>query len=273
MTGHPALIRRHIVTLELFGCEGGATTGYMDAGHIVYVVDSDANRLKRNPANGGTRVDDAMDVLTTLLNGGGVNFRTPDGRVVTLTLEDIDFIHASPPCQYYTRGNAPLRVMRAAGEEPPDTLGGWPRLIPTLRGLLNATRKPWVIENVEDAAWDMRDPVKLCGCMFSLQTDDDDGTRLHLKRPRMFETGGGLVLAAPRECDHAGIVQWAGAYGGARRDKHEARHVRKGGYVPPNKAVVADLLGVRHEMTWTGLFECIPPVYAEHVGRSVEKVG
>jgi DNA (cytosine-5)-methyltransferase 1 len=105
--------------------------------------------------------------------------------------------------------------------------------------------------------------------MFDLSTIDDDGTRIHLKRERMFETGNGFELTAPRPCSHDGITQWAGAYGGARRDKHEARHVRKGGYVPPSKDVVKALLGVEHDMTWQGLFECIPPAYAEHIGAQL----
>ena len=46
-------------------------------------------------------------------------------------------------------------------------------------------------------------------------------------------------------------------------------YVRKGGYVPPNKDVVKALLGVEHDMTWNGLFECIPPAYAEHIGRQL----
>ena len=100
-------------------------------------------------------------------------------------------------------------------------------------------------------------------------TLDDDGIRIHLKRERMFETGGGFTLTAPRPCNHDGIEWWAGAYGGARRDKYEAKYVRKGGYVPPNKAVVKALLGVEHDMTWQGLFECIPPRYAEHVGAQL----
>ena len=98
---------------------------------------------------------------------------------------------------------------------------------------------------------------------------NDAAIRIHLKRERIFETGGGFTLTAPRPCNHDGIEWWAGAYGGARRDKYEAKYVRKGGYVPPNKDVVKALLGVEHDMTWQGLFECIPPRYAEHVGSQL----
>jgi DNA (cytosine-5)-methyltransferase 1 len=84
---------------------------------------------------------------------------------------------------------------------------------------------------------------------------------------RLFETNWGLT--APRPCDHDGIEWWAGAYGGARRDKYDAKYVRKGGYVPPDKATVMALLGVEHDMTWNGLFECLPPAYTEYIGNQL----
>jgi DNA (cytosine-5)-methyltransferase 1 len=220
--------------LDLFACEGGASVGYARAGFAVLAVDLDANRLKRNPH--AWLAADAFDAIGQA------------GR--------LDAIHASPPCQGYTRGNA-------------GKVTAWPKLIPAVREALRATGLPYVIENVTDAAPEMVNPVALCGCMFDLSTLDDDGIRIHLKRERMFETGGGFTLTAPRPCNHDGIEWWAGAYGGARRDKYEAKYVRKGGYVPPSKAVVKALLGVEHDMTWQGLFECIPPRYAEYVGANL----
>jgi len=218
--------------LDLFACEGGASVGYARAGFDVYAVDLDANRLKRNPHAWFAR--DAFAMLRDV--------------------RQFDAIHASPPCQGYTRGNA--------GRET-----AWPKLIPAVREALEATGLPYVIENVTDAAPEMVNPVALCGCMFDLSTIDTDGIRIHLKRERMFETNWGLT--APRPCNHDGIEWWAGAYGGARRDKYEAKFIRKGGYVPPRKDVVKALLGVDHEMTWQGLFECIPPAYSEHVGAQL----
>src|SRR5690606_2115101 len=103
--------------------------------------------------------------------------------------------------------------------------------------------------------------------MFDLTALDDDGITLHLQRARLFETSFGLT--APRACDHSAHEWVAGAYGGARRDKYEAKYVRKGGYVPPKKGVIKALLGVEHDVTWNGLFECIPPAFTEHVGRQL----
>jgi DNA (cytosine-5)-methyltransferase 1 len=217
--------------LDLFACEGCGTSGYQRAGWHVTAVDLDKNRLRYNPADEWHQWD-ALDFVRE-------NF------------EDFDAIHASPPCQGYTRGNA--------GKVTP-----WPKLIPAVREALADTGKPYVIENVEDAAWDMKDPIPLCGCMFDLKTVDTDGITIHLQRLRLFETNWGLE--SPRPCDHSAHEWVAGAYGGARRDKYEAKYVRKGGYVPPDKSVVQRLLGVEHRTTWKGLFESIPPAYTEYVG-------
>jgi len=223
--------------LDLFACEGGATAGYQRAGWHVTAVDKDLNRLHYNPA-GPRYGGDALDFLERF------------GHL-------FDAVHLSPPCQWYTRGNAPRR-----GQE-----SKWDRTIPLAREAAEATGLPYVIENVKDAGWDMRDPVTLCGCMFDLSTIDTDGIRIHLQRPRLFETN--WVMTAPRACDHSAHEWVAGAYGGARRDKYEAKYVRKGGYVPRDKDVVKALLGVEHDMTWSGLFECLPPAYTEHIGRQL----
>lgn len=65
---------------------------------------------------------------------------------------------------------------------------------------------------------------------------------------------------------HDRDVQVAGAYGGARRDKHEARHVRKGGYVPKSLYVLRQLLGTPW-MTEEGCFLSIPPAYTAWIGQ------
>lgn len=232
--------------LETHGCQGGAHAGYVRAGWDVTGVDINRNHARYYPGE--------------LVIGDAATYIREHGH-------EYDAIHTSPPCQWYTRGNA---RGRAAGNSK------WSRSIPEIRDALESTGRPYVIENVSDAAWDMVNPTTLCGCMFDLSTIDDDGTRIHLKRPRLFETN--WTLTAPRACDHAGIEQWAGAYGGARRDKHEARHVRKGGYVPPSKAVVSSLLGFTPtdrdgaevaEQTWEGLFECLPPAYTAHIGQQL----
>lgn len=238
--------------LDLFCCEGGAGVGYNRAGFAVYGVDMEKRFTKRYPFP--IFIGDALEVLRTLIYGGGVEFRAPDGTVETLFLSDFDAIHASPPCQAYTRGNA-------------GRVTNWPKLIEPVRELLLETGLPYVIENVKDAGPELLDPIGLCGCMFDLSTLDTDGIKIHLQRLRLFESN--VEVSAPRQCNHDAHEWVAGAYGGARRDKYEAKYVRKGGYVPADKDVVKALLGVRHDMTWNGLFESIPPAYSEHLGKQI----
>lgn len=254
--------------LDTFACAGAAAVGYSRAGFDVYGVEMDPNRSAHYPF--AVHVGDAIAALRTLISGGKVDFVLPEGRrrvknkqgrtialtgtIVWMSLSDFIAAHGSPPCQGYTRGNA-------------GKVTDWPKLIPNVRALFEESGLPYVIENVKDAAPEMIDPTYICGCMFDLSTIDDDGIRIHLQRPRMFETS--FPMGAPRACDHSAHEWVAGAYGGARRDKYEAKYVRKGGYVPPNKDVVMGLLGITHPMTWDELFESIPPAYTEHIGVQI----
>jgi DNA (cytosine-5)-methyltransferase 1 len=222
--------------LELCGCEGGATAGYRRAGWHVTSVDLDLTALRRGPAD--IRVQD--DALRYLAEFG----------------HTYDAIHASFPCQRWSANGA-----NTAADK-------WPDLITPGRELLNATGRPWVMENVPKAP--LRRDLVLCGSQFGLTAVDTDGTTLHLRRHRVFESN--MPLAAPGPCSHPRGVQWAGVYGGARKDKVEARTVRKGGYVPPDAEVQSALLGGVPWMTGKGRRECIPPVYAEHIGRQLLSV-
>jgi DNA (cytosine-5)-methyltransferase 1 len=219
--------------LDLCGCEGGAAAGYQRAGWHVTSVDLDAAALKRNPAD----VTIHTDALEYLAEHG----------------HEYDAIHASFPCQRWS----------ANGANP--AASQWPDLITPGRELLEATGKPWVMENVLKAP--LRRDLILCGTMFGLVTMDTDGTFLHLKRHRVFESN--VILTPPRPCLHPRDIQWAGVYGGARKDKTEAREVRRGGYVPPDAGVQSALLGGVPWMTGKGRRECIPPVYAEWVGEEL----
>jgi DNA (cytosine-5)-methyltransferase 1 len=68
---------------------------------------------------------------------------------------EFDAIHASPPCQAYSM------TQRIAGKTHPDLVGA-------TRAALQATGKPYVIENVPGAP--LVDPVLLVGSMFGLRT-------------------------------------------------------------------------------------------------------
>ena len=230
--------------LDLFCGEGGAAAGYIAAGWEVTGVDLEPRVGRRYPAE--------------FIAGDALAYLAAHGH-------EYDAIHASPPCQGYsiaTAGNPAARAKRK-------------RLIAATRELLTVTGKPWVIENVEQARSQMNAPVLLCGRMFGLGANDEDGLPLVLDRHRLFESN--IPLAAPPHPKH-GNEQVAGVYGGSRRsslpnatpadDRYAARHERHGGYVPRSKRVQQALLGIDW-MTIRGMQESIPPAYSAWVGTQL----
>jgi len=209
--------------LDLFCCAGGASMGLHQAGFEVVGVDIEPQ--KRYP------------------------FEFHQADALTVPTDGFDFIWASPPCQGYTE-------MRHA----PGALGLAPRLIPQVRERLAATGLPWCIENVEDAAWDMRDPVTLCGSMFGLGAQ-----RCQLRRHRLFETN---FLSAWPACAHdeRPVI---GVYGGHAR-KRAARHGGRGTrdvWDGGHKAAASEAMGIDW-MTLAEMSEAIPPAYSEFIGRA-----
>lgn len=203
--------------LDVYSCQGGAGMGYHLAGAEVTGVD--INPQPRYPFV--FTAGDALEVI----GAWGKRF---------------DLIHASPPCQHYSA------TQRIQGNDHPDLIG------PT-RDALNATGRPWVIENVGDALPWMNDPVMLCGAMFGL----------HTYRHRYFETGGGFTFTAPEH-------PW-----------HERPTVKMGRRIQPGDwyhavgnfsgvAYVREDLGVPW-MNRDGIRECIPPAYARYVGEQFMK--
>ena len=216
--------------LDLFCCEGGAGQGYADAGFEVVGVDTE-------PRYGKLRYPFEFYL------GDAIEFVREHGH-------EYDAIHASPPCQLYSVTN------HAKSHRHPDLVG-------LTRDALRATGRPYVIENVVGAP--LEDPTLLCWSMFYAPGSviDDDGTPLRMERHRLFESN--VTLGTPGSCHHPKDVQVAGSYGGARRDKREAREVRHGGYVP-SIPVQQRLLGIDW-MTQYGMFQSLPPVYTRWVGR------
>lgn len=210
--------------------------GYHQAGFEVVGVDTVNARLKHYPFESH--------------NADAFNFLLTHGK-------DFDVIHASPPCTGYSRGTAAI----------PDRIARYPRFIAAIREALLMVGKPYVIENVADARKELHEPVLLCGRMFNLSAKDEDGTDLVMDRHRLFESS--CVLVAPEHATHDHNVQVAGSYGGARRDKWEARHVRKGGYVP-SLQVQRELLGTPW-MTEKGCYLSIPPAYSAYIGKQLKK--
>lgn len=167
--------------------------------------------------------------------------------VMEIDFRRFDFIWASPPCQGYTS-------MRHA----PGAIGA-PLLLNQVRELMPAGVL-WCIENVEEAAWSMRDPVTLCGSMFDLGAQ---GCRT--QRHRLFETN--FPLSQPK-CQHDARPV-IGVYGGHAR-KRSAKAGGRGTrdvWVGGHKAAASEALGIDW-MTLNEMSEAIPPAYAEYIGRA-----
>lgn len=145
-----------------------------------------------------------------------------------------DAIHASPPCQAYSRLAA----------RHPDRV--YPDLVGPTRDVLEATGKPYVIENVPEAP--LVNPVIVCGSAFGLGTDN-----FQLRRHRAFETNWPLDDYAGCAHDDRPTVSVAG---------HAGRAGRNGSATSAERREAM-------EIPWLGaetLSEAIPPAYTLHIG-------
>lgn len=220
---HPLTAKETTVRLEsadvldFYCCQGGATKGYQDAGLTVHGVDIDAQ--PRYIGDAFTQAD-VIEFLKRHMDEIRKRFR---------------FIHASCPCQFYSK------AQKIQGRDHPDLIG------PT-RELLIETGLPFVIENVEEARPELHNPVMLCGAPFGLRT----------YRHRLFETGG-WTMAQPEHPAHTAPLTKMGR---PRKPGEMAHYVGNFSGVQDAR----DDMG----MPWAsrdGLRECIPPVYAKYVAE------
>lgn len=140
--------------LDLFCCAGGASMGLHRAGFQVTGVD----------------IAPQPNYLFKFIQGDALEYVAKHGH-------EYDLITASPPCQDYTQMSAFVKY-------------DYPRLIAPVRELLIATGKPYIIENVEGARKEMRQPITLCGAMFPAR---------RVYRHRLFESN--LPLTPPYVCN------------------------------------------------------------------------
>lgn len=206
--------------LDLFCGAGGASMGYHRAGFTVVGVD--INPQPNYP------------------------FEFHQADALTFPLDRFDAIHASPPCQRYSN------LARRNGNAT-----DWPDLIEPVRRRLNATGKPWVIENVVGSP--LRSPIVLCGSMFN-------GLRVY--RHRLFESN--CPLTPPSHPRHTKLC-----YTRDKRKPHYGKLDEWEAFVMVNaggncsKAAAADAMGIDWPTTKVELNEAIPPAYTEHIGRQL----
>jgi len=209
------------VMLDL-GCHaGGGARGYQRAGFYVVGVDKDPQ-----PSYVGDEfiLGDALEVAPAVAKS-----------------RQIDFIHASPHCQWAT-------AYRRKGHGVGD---GYVNQIPDFRAMLDRIGIPYVIENVEQARASLVNPTRLCGSMFGLD----------VQRHRLFEST--IPLAAPA-CDHS---IWTPRFPPATNRTNLRRTVEVGVWRIPLETQRA-AMGIDW-MSVAELSQAIPPAYTEFLGRQV----
>ena len=147
---------------------------------------------------------------------------------------EFDVIHASPPCQGYSR----MRHLNWLKNN------NYPLLIPETRIALQGTGKLWVIENVSDAPLN---GAELCGLALGLP----------LIRHRRFESNV-LLLFPP--CPKHPIINHGPANMGKKRE---------GGVMGVlNGCSAKEATGIDW-MTLREMRQAIPPAYTEFIGKQI----
>lgn len=210
--------------LDLFCCAGGAGMGYGRAGFDVTGVD----------------IADQPNYPFEFHQADALEFASAHGV-------EFDVIHASPPCQSYLNLGA---VNRALGRSYDHA-----DLIAATRDALEATGKPYVIENVADARPQLIDPVRICGT----------GLDMPLRRHRLFESNvpiDGIACAHNRFTEPKYWTGWR-PNGEHRLSTVVQVYGNAGGREHWPAALGVDWMTAK-EMT-----ECVPPAYTEHIGAQL----
>jgi DNA (cytosine-5)-methyltransferase 1 len=132
-------IDSHFRLLDLFCGEGLAAWGYWLSGRFSEIVGVDIHEFR-----------------------GRYSFDFIRGDALTLDyafLDQFDFIHASPPCQAYSKAT------------PEAARGRHMRLVAATHLMLHAAGKPYVIENVEGSSQELRPNIVLNGQSLGLPID------------------------------------------------------------------------------------------------------
>lgn len=200
--------------LDLCCGAGGASAGIAAAGHIVIGID-----LAPQPH---------------------YPFEFHQADALTYDLSGFDAYWASPPCQHYSQMLNHGLTDRARH----------PDLIAPIRERLQATGKPFVIENVANAP--LLSPLMLCGEMFGLR----------VQRHRYFEIWP-RQLTAPAHLPHRGR--------GLRKRGQTAYYYRVYGHEVGTRAEWSAAMGIDW-MTKAELAQAIPPAFSRWIMTNIATV-
>jgi len=158
------------------------------------------------------------------------------GDALEYPIDGFDLIHASPPCQRYTRTNAAHRWKH-------------PDLIAATRERIK--HHNYVIENVQEARALLISPLMLCGGMFGLP----------IHRHRYFEINPIFFCLLP-PCNVQGETVYIT---GTPRPKDGS----------PRKDPPANVKRAAMQTPWMtikNMDEAIPPAYTEFIGKQLIKI-
>jgi DNA (cytosine-5)-methyltransferase 1 len=210
--------------LDLFCCAGGAGMGYYLAGFDMVGVD----------------IEIQPEYPFEFIQADAIKYVKEHGH-------EYDFIHASPPCQHFTKYNNCRKNLKEKYED----------LIEPTRQALIESGKPYVIENVVGAP--LLNPITLCGSMFGLD----------VRRHRLFESN--MDLEQPK-CKHE-IWQPNRYPGGRSREKGNARVLCRGTIEVGRWNIPIETQKAGMGIDWISnlrkLSESIPPAYTKFIGEQV----
>lgn len=159
-------------------------------------------------------------------------------------IDKYDVIHASPPCQAFTRAKT---LRKAQGKQP--KYGDL--LTPVIELLqIKWAHKTWVVENVPGAPG-MAQAITQCGSSYGL------GVRRH----RLFLSNRPLTSS---QCDHKAQGRPWGVYY-AMNDQ-----IPKGGRTVTSLEHGLEVMGVTRYIPWEQLKEGFPPAYTFQIGLQLQ---
>lgn len=209
--------------LDLFCGAGMAADGYHAAG-FDKIIGIDINPQPDYPYE--FEQGDALEFLRDMDNDD---------------LRQVHAIHASPPCQAFTRASH-LRTAQGGVSKYDDLL------TPVLE-ILRTVDVPWVVENVPGAPG-MEDAVVECGSAYGL------GVRRH----RLFLSNMHIVGST---CRHREQGRPWGVY-------HVPNdNIPQGGRTARNVEHGREVMGVDRPLPWNSLKEGFPPAYTQHIGTQI----
>ena len=208
------------IILDTYCKAGGAGMGYNKAGFDVVGVD----------------IEPQPNYPFDFIQADAVEFILDRGN-------EFDAIHASTPCQKFSKSTAPLR---AKGKEYPD-------LVAKTREALLKIGKPYVMENVPQAP--IRPDIILTGNMFGLP----------IIRKRHFETSV-FLFSIPSIPEYRKVgEELASIFGKCSQDRTPKHRF---GFKTIRESW-AFAMGIDWHMTEAELSEAIPPAYTYFIGRQL----